>query len=80
MQTIIFFDANSKLLELSDEEFDNMQKIIKSVPSKAMVGSLMSRMVGTKAHLAFVVNKVNRFMSKASPPYWMDVKMHHEVI
>jgi hypothetical protein len=34
-------DANSKLLELSDEEFGNVQMEMEGVPYKAAVGSLM---------------------------------------
>ncbi len=68
------FDANSKLLKFSDEEFGNVQIEMEGVPYKAAVGSLMYAMVGTRPDLAFAVSTVSQFMAKAGPPHWMAVK------
>ena len=47
---------------------------MEGVPYKAGVGSLMYAVVATRANIAFAVNMVSQFMSKAVPPHWMVVK------
>ena len=68
------FDANSKLLNLVNEEFRNLQREIESVPYKAGVGSLIYAMVDMRADLAFAVSTVSQFISKVGPLHWMAVK------
>ena len=68
------FDVNSKLLKFSYEEFMNVQREKEVIPYKAGGGSLMYAMEATRAHIAFAVNTMSRFMSKASTPYWMAIK------
>jgi hypothetical protein len=46
-------DVNSKLLKLTEEEFQGIQKEMQSIPYKAAVGSFMYAMVGTRPDLAF---------------------------
>jgi hypothetical protein len=70
-------DVNSKLLKLTEEEFQGIEKEMQNIPYKAAVGSLMYAMVGTRPDLAFPVSMVSRFMSsmsRAGPSHWMAVK------
>jgi hypothetical protein len=67
-------DVNSKLLKLTEEEFEEIQGEMQSILYKATVGSLMYAMVGTRIDLAFPVSMVSQFMSKAGPSHWMAVK------
>jgi ATP-binding cassette subfamily B (MDR/TAP) protein 1 len=67
-------DVNSKLLKLTEEEFQGIQEEMQGIPYKAAVGSLMYAMVGTRLDLAFAVSMVSQFMSRASPSHWMTVK------
>jgi hypothetical protein len=60
-------DVNSKLLKLTDEEFQGIEEEMQSIPYKAAVGSLMYAMVGTWPDLAFPVSMVSQFMSRAGP-------------
>ena len=61
------FEANSNLLELSDEKFENVQRKMKGVLYKARVGFLMYAMVPTRVDIAFAMSTVSQFMSKAAP-------------
>ncbi len=65
---------NSKLFKLTEEEFEGIEEDMQSIPYKAAVGSLMYAMVGTRLDLAFPVNMVSQFMSRAGPSHWMAVK------
>ncbi len=68
---------NSKLLKLTEEEFQGIQEEMQGIPYKAGVGSLMYAMVGTRPDLAFLVSMVSmvsQFMSRAGPSHWMAVK------
>jgi hypothetical protein len=47
---------------------------MQGIPYKAVVGSLMYAMVGTRPDLAFLVSMVSQFMSRAGPSHWMAVK------
>ncbi len=67
-------DVNSKLLKLTEEEFQGIQEEMQGIPYKAAVGSLMYAMVGTRPDLAFPVSMVSQFMSGAGPSHWMAVK------
>jgi hypothetical protein len=67
-------DVNSKLLKLTEEEFQGIQEEMQGIPYKAAVGSLMYAMVGTRPDLAFPVSMVSQFMSRAGPSHWMAVK------
>jgi hypothetical protein len=67
-------DVNSKLLKLTEEEFQNIEEEMQGIPYKVVVGSLMYAMVGTRSDLAFSISMVNQFMSKAGPSYWMAMK------
>jgi ATP-binding cassette subfamily B (MDR/TAP) protein 1 len=67
-------DVNSKLLKLTEEEFQGIQEEIQGIPYKAAVGSLLYAMVGTRPDIAFPVNMVSQFMSRAGPSHWMAVK------
>ncbi len=67
-------DVNSKLLKLTEEEFQGIQEEMQGIPYKAAVGSLMYAMVGTRPDLAFPVSMVSQFMSRAGPSHWMVVK------
>ena len=62
------FDVNSKLLNLSYEEFMNVQREIEGVLYMARVGSLIYAMMVTRANFAFAVSSVNQFMLKVDPP------------
>ena len=50
------FNANLKLLKISDEEFENVKRKMEGVPDKAGVGHLMHALVATRADIAFVVS------------------------
>ncbi len=63
-------DVNSKLLKLTEEEFQGIEEEMQGIPYKAVVGSLM----GTRPDLAFAVSMVSQFMSRAGPSHWMAVK------
>jgi hypothetical protein len=63
-------DVNSKLLKLTEEEFQGIQEEMQGIPYKAVVGSLMYAMVGTRSDLAFLVSMVSR----AGPSHLMVVK------
>ena len=65
----ILFDANSKLFQLLDEEFENVQRKIEGASYKIEVGSLMYAMMGMRANLAFAVSMVSQFMLEAGPLY-----------
>ena len=67
------FNANIKLLKLSNEEFGNVNMEI-GVPYNVRVGSLMYAMIDMKANIAFVVSAMSQFMSKVGPPQWMAMK------
>jgi len=67
-------DVNSKLLKLTEQEFQSVQEEMQGIPYKAAVGSLMYAMVGTRPDLAFPVSMVSQFMSRAGPSHWMAVK------
>ncbi len=67
-------DVNSKLLKLTEEEFQGIQEEMEGIPYKAAVGSLMYAMVGTWPDLAFLMSMVSQFMSRASPSHWMAIK------
>ncbi len=67
-------DVNSKLLKLMEEEFQGIEEEMQIIPYKAVVGSLMYAMVGTRPDLAFPVNMVSQFMSRAGPSHWMAMK------
>jgi ATP-binding cassette subfamily B (MDR/TAP) protein 1 len=67
-------DVNSKLLKLTEEEFQSIQEEMQGIPYKAAVGSLMYAMVGTRRDLAFLMSMVSQFMSRAGPSHWMAVK------
>jgi hypothetical protein len=67
-------DVNSKLLKLTEEEFQGIQEEMQGIPYKATTGSLMYAMVGTRPDLAFLVSMVSQFMSRAGPSHWMAVK------
>jgi hypothetical protein len=67
-------DVNSKLLKLTEEEFQGIQEEMQGIPYKAAVGSLMYAMVSTRPDFAFPVSMVNQFMSRAGPSHWMAVK------
>jgi hypothetical protein len=51
-------DVNSKLLKLTEEEFQGIQEEMQGIPYKAAMGSLMYAMVGTRPDLAFPVSMV----------------------
>ena len=68
------FNANSKLLKLSYEEFGNLQREMKGVPYMAKVKSLIYAMVDTRADIVFAMNTVSQFISKANLPHWIAVK------
>jgi len=55
-------DVDSKLLKLTEEEFQGIQEEMQGIPYKAAVGSLMYAMVGTRPDLAFPVSMVSQFM------------------
>ncbi len=55
-------DVNSKLLKLTEEEFQGIQEEMHDIPYKVGVGSLMDAMVGTRPDLAFPVSMVSQFM------------------
>jgi hypothetical protein len=63
------FDVNSKLLKLTEEEFQGIQEEMQGIIYKAGVGSLMYAMVGTRPDLAFPVSMVSQFMSRAGPSH-----------
>jgi hypothetical protein len=67
-------NVNSKLLKLTEEEFQGIQEEMQGIPYKATVGSLMYAMGGTWPDLAFPMSMVNQFMSRAGPSHWMAVK------
>jgi hypothetical protein len=46
-------DVNSKLLKLTEEEFQGIQEEMQGIPYRAAVGSLMYAMVGTWPDLPF---------------------------
>ncbi len=62
---------NSKLLKLTEEEFQGIQEEMQGIPCKAAVGSLMYAMV---SDLEFSVSMVSQFMSRAGPSHWMVMK------
>ena len=68
------FDVSLKLLELSDDEFGNVQRKMEGVPYKARVESLMYAMVGTRDDLAIAVSMVSQFISHAIASHSMAVK------
>ena len=47
---------------------------MEGVPYKAIEESVMSAMVATMVDISFAVRTMSQFISKASPPHWMDVK------
>ena len=65
---------NFKLLELSDDEFGNVQRKMEGVPYKAMVESLVYAMVGTRDDLAVALSMVSQFISHAIASHSMVVK------
>ena len=68
------FDVHSKLLKFLDEEFVNVQRIMKGVSYKVRVGSLMYAMVAMMVDISFAVSTVSQFMSKVGPPHWIVMK------
>ena len=67
-------DANVKLLKLSVQEFEDIEREMEGVPYKSGIGSLMYAMVATRADLAFAVSMVSQIMSRAGPAHWSAVK------
>ncbi len=67
-------DVNSKLLKLTEEEFQGIQEEMQGIPYKAVVGSLMYAMVGKQSDLAFPVSMVSQLISRAGLSHWMAVK------
>lgn len=68
------FNVISKLLMLLVENFENVQRKMKSFSYKVGVGSLMYATVVMRANITFVVSMVSQFMSKAGLPHWMAMK------
>ncbi len=60
-------DVNSKLLKLTEEEFQRIQEEMQGIPYKAAVGSLMYSMVRTRPDLAFPVSMVSKFKGWSFP-------------
>jgi hypothetical protein len=71
-------DVNSKLLKLTEEEFQGIEEEMQNIPYKAAVGSLMYAMVGTRPDLAFPVSMVSQFMLRAFPLDGRET--HHAVL
>jgi hypothetical protein len=63
-------DVNSKLLNLTEEEFQGIQEEMQNIPYKAAVGSLMYAMVDTRPDLAFPVSMVNSCQGPVLPIGW----------
>jgi hypothetical protein len=73
-------DVNSKLLKLTEEEFQGIQEEMQGIPYKAAVGSLMYAMVGIRPDLAFLASMVSQFMSRAGPSHLDGGETHHAVL
>lgn len=67
-------DVNSKLLKLTEEEFEEVHMEMQGIPYNPAVGSLMFAMVATRVDLAFSMSVVSQFMSKPGPSHWKAVK------
>jgi hypothetical protein len=63
------FDANSKLLKLLNEKFENMQRKMKGVLYKDGIRYVMYALVATRADIAFAVSTVKHFKLKAGLPH-----------
>lgn len=67
-------DANLKLMILMDKEFAEVEGQMQGISYKAVVGSLMYAMVGTRVDLAYAVSVVSQHMSKARSIHWATIK------
>ena len=51
-----------------------MQREMKVVPYNVGIESIIFATVAMRTNIAFAMNMVSQFMSKAGPPHWMAVK------
>ena len=68
-------DPSQKLSKQDCPKTDSEEaKEMKNIPYRALVGSLMHAMVGTRPDIAFAVSQVARFMHNPGPKHWTAAK------